>query len=161
MLTKRTLLSAFLAFSLLFAYGQKSLQNIDGLKKNAISFTILGPTPIIGITYERILASRLSMELGAGLPSIGLGIKVFPTKVQVEKPMFHIGLTGTYFASQESEFTPPPALVIYILIGLSVFRKGGFNFAFDMGPAYAFDIANENSWDRFTPYGNLKFGFRF
>lgn len=67
--------------------------------------------------------------------------------------MFHVGITATYFASQESEMTPPPSFVVYIPIGVNVFKTRGFNFAFDLGPGYAYD--------HFIPYGNLKFGYRF
>lgn len=123
------------------------------LRKNAISFSFFGPTPILGITYERILAKKLSIEIGFGLPSVGLGLKLYPHNVKVDKPMFTVGVSATYFASQESEMTPAPTFLIYIPFGVSVFRKKGFNFAFDFGPGYAYD--------RFVPYGNLRFGYRF
>lgn len=149
---KHTLVVLFL---LLFysGYSQNSLKDIEGLKKNAISFNILGPTPVIGITYERIIASKFSMEIGVGFPSAGLGFKIYPLNVQVDKPMFHVGVTATYFASQESEMTPRPTWVIYIPIGMSVFKRRGFNFVIDFGPGYAYD--------RFIPYGNIKLGKRF
>ena len=139
--------------SMLLIHGQKSLNDIEGLRKNAISFTFFGATPILGITYERVLAKKLSLEIGVGLPSIGLGVKIFPRNIQVNKPMFHIGITATYFASQESEMTPSPTFLVYIPIGVSVFKRKGFNFCIDLGPGYAFD--------RFIPYGNLKLGYRF
>ena len=59
----------------------------------------------------------------------------------------------TYFASQESEMTPPPSLVVYLPIGISYYSKKGFNFGIDLGPGRAYE--------RFIPYGNLKFGYRF
>ena len=138
---------------MLLIHGQKSLNNIEGLRKNAISFTFFGATPILGITYERVLAKKLSLEIGVGLPSIGLGLKIFPRNIRVNKAMFHIGITATYFASQESEMTPPPSLVVYVPIGVSYYGKKGFNFGFDLGPGLAYQ--------RVIPYGNLKFGFRF
>ena len=155
-----TIIFIFVVFTT-SVYTQNKLDNIYMLRKNAISFSILGPTPLLGITYERVLAPKLSVELGIGLPSAGLGIKIFPTNIQVDIPLFHIGITATYFATQESEMTPAPSLVVYIPIGVAVFKRGGFNFAFDMGPGYAFNMGSNDSWDRFLPYGNLKFGKRF
>ena len=150
---KNIILTLVLIISTSLIYSQKSLDDIEGLRKNAISFSFFGATPVVGITYERILASKLSIEIGVGLPSAGLGFKIYPHNVKVDKPMFHVGVTATYFVSQESEMTPPPSFVIYIPIGVSVFKKKGFNFAVDLGPGYAYD--------RFIPYGNLRFGYRF
>ncbi|MFQ3214703.1 MAG: hypothetical protein ACI9C9_002243, partial [Marivirga sp.] len=45
------------------------------LKKNAISFSILGVTPALGLVYERIISKKVSTELGVGFLSLGAGIK--------------------------------------------------------------------------------------
>jgi len=150
---KNIILTLVLILITSMIYSKKSLNNIEGLRKNAISFSFFGATPILGITYERVLAKKLSLEIGVGLPSIGLGLKVFPRNIHMNKAMFHVGITATYFASQESEMTPGPSVVVYIPIGISYYGKKGFNFGIDLGPGRAYE--------RFIPYGNLKFGYRF
>ena len=45
----------------------------------------------------------------------------------------------------------------YFPIGLSYFGKSGFNFVFDLGPAF---FKQEYGTD-LTPYGNIKLGKRF
>ena len=72
---KKHALTLLLLFLVLAGLNQNALNDIEGLRKNAISFSILGPTPIFGITYERILARKLSLEIGVGLPGAGLGFK--------------------------------------------------------------------------------------
>jgi hypothetical protein len=44
-------------------------------RKNAISFN--RDLSVIGITYERIVSEYVSLEVGVGLPSIGIGAKIF------------------------------------------------------------------------------------
>ena len=89
---KNIILTLVLILITSMIYSKKSLNNIEGLRKNAISFSFFGATPILGITYERVLAKKLSLEIGVGLPSIGLGLKVFPRNIHMNKAMFHLSL---------------------------------------------------------------------
>ncbi len=150
---KKVTLTFLLAITMTILYSQKKIDIVERPGKNAISVSFFGPTPVLGITYERILTRILAIEVGIGFPSAGLGLKFYPVGLRINQPMFHVGITATYFASEESEMTPAPTFLIYIPFGISVFKKRGFNFVFDLGPGYA--------WDRFIPYGNLKFGYRF
>jgi len=59
--------------------------NFGGIRKNAISFNLLGTTPVIGLTYKRIVSNHVSLEVGVGLPSIGIGAKVFFSEIQEYK----------------------------------------------------------------------------
>src|SRR5680860_566135 len=77
-------------------YSQEIKNETNEIRKNAISFNILGTTPILGITYERILSDKISFEIGLGIPSIGVGMKVFPFGIREGKLMFHTGITAAY-----------------------------------------------------------------
>ena len=62
------------------------------LKKNAISFSIIGATPAIGFVYEGLVSDHLSLELGVGWLSVGAGAKWYPNELQPGKFNFHTGL---------------------------------------------------------------------
>jgi hypothetical protein len=49
---------------------------------------------VIGITYERIVSEYVSLEVGVGLPSIGIGAKIFAKSKS--KNDVNTGLTATY-----------------------------------------------------------------
>jgi hypothetical protein len=87
--------------------------------KNAISFNFLG-TSVIGITYERIVSEYVSLEVGVGLPSIGIGAKIFFSKIQEQKMMFNTGLTATYVDFGDYLFNGS-GVIIYVPIGLSYY----------------------------------------
>jgi hypothetical protein len=108
-------------------YSQKSLDNIEGLRKNAISFNFLGPTPWIGITYERVLSKNFTAEIGAGHVSFGIGVKIYPWKIKMKKLKFYTGLNISYMynAQKNGVVNNVP---IYIPLGMSFFGKRGFNF---------------------------------
>ncbi len=139
-------------------FSQEDSSNFDGIRKNAISFNFLGTTPIIGITYERILFKHLSLEVGVGIPSVGAGIKVFFKEIEEQKMMFNTGLTVFYVDFGDDPFIGGSGTVIYLPIGLSFYGIKGFNLGVDAGPATSFD--NESGSNVF-PYGGLKLGKRF
>lgn len=122
------------------------------IKKNAISANLLGTSPVLGITYERLLSQYTGIEVGLGLFSLGAGVKVYPWKAKTGKVVFHTGGTVTYFSLPLAG----ELVVAYVPIGFSFFSPGGFNFGLDLGLAYWQDsFGSVNLW------GNLKVGFRF
>jgi len=138
-------------------YSQEIKNETDEIRKNAISFNILGTTPVLGITYERIVSDKISLEIGLGLPSIGVGMKVFPSGIREGKLMFHTGITATYIETVDFWGGDEEGKVIaYVPLGMSYFGKAGFNFGIDVGPGVRFE--DETA---FVPYGNLKVGYRF
>ncbi|WP_367756442.1 hypothetical protein [Flavobacterium sp. WC2430] len=139
-------------------FSQENKNDFGGLKKNAISFTILGTTPVIGLTYERIISNYVSLEIGVGLPSVGIGAKVFFSKIQEQKMMFNTGLTATYVDFGNGYLLNGNAIVIYLPIGLSYYGLKGFNFGVDIGPGL--DTGNEDG-TILIPYAGLKLGKRF
>lgn len=135
---------------------QETNSNMDGMRKNAISFNILGTTPVIGITYDRIVSENMSIEIGAGVPSIGAGFKYYPWNIKESKILFHVGLTGSLVFSEAFDIWGTSdqngVFLGYLPIGISYFGEHGFNLGADVGPAVA---------DIISPYFNLKLGYRF
>lgn len=150
------LLSLSLVFISFSGNAQEATSGIDGMRKNAISFNILGTTPIIGITYDRLVSENVSLEIGAGIPSIGAGFKYYPWNIKESKILFHVGLSTSFIFSEAFDVwgTSDKSGVFmgYLPIGISYFGKNGFNLGVDIGPAVAAIV---------TPYGNLKLGYRF
>jgi len=135
---------------------QESKSDFDGMRKNAISFNILGATPIIGITYERIVSKNISVEVGGGIPSFGAGFKYYPSGIKESQMLFHTGLSGSFVESSSFDVwgTSDNTWVFlgYLPIGVSYFGEKGFNLGVDLGPAVA---------DTFAIWGNVKVGYRF
>lgn len=144
-------------------FGQPAQSNFDELRKNAISLNIFGPTPVIGITYERVLSKHFTAEIGIGFPSIGAGAKFYPTELKTNKVKFFMGATITYLntvyllgAEREWEGS-----VIYTPLGISFFGKEGFNFGMDGGIGIAIPTHNDRDGGGFLGFGNLRLGYRF
>ena len=103
----------------------------DEIKRNAISANLLGTSSVIGITYERLLSARTSLEFGIGAIGLGAGVKFFPSKVKQSRGIFHTGLSATYHNS----LGWGSVVDLYLPIGLSLFGEKGLNFGIDIGPA--------------------------
>lgn len=150
------LLSLSLVFISFLGNAQEATSGIDGMRKNAISFNIAGTTPIIGIVYDRIVSENVSLEIGAGIPSIGAGFKYYPWGIKESKILFHVGLTSAIIFSEALDTwgTSDESSVFfgYLPIGISYFGEHGFNLGVDLGPAVAAHVA---------PWGNIKVGYRF
>ena len=135
---------------------QETTSSIDGMRKNAISFNIAGTTPFVGIVYDRVVSENVSIEIGAGIPSVGAGFKYYPFGIKESKILFHVGLTGGYFFTESLDIwgTSDESGVFfgYVPIGISYFGEHGFNLGVDVGPAVAAE---------FAPWGNIKLGYRF
>ena len=152
--------NVLLIFALLFisftSIAQETTSDFDSMRKNAISFNIAGSTPIVGITYDRIVSENLSIEIGAGIPSIGAGLKYYPWDIKESKILFHVGLTGGYLFTEALDFwgTSDVSGVFfsYLPIGISYFGEHGFNLGVDLGPLVA---------DSIGAWGNIKLGYRF
>ena len=156
MIKNNVLLIFTVLFISLTSIAQETTSDFDSMRKNAISFNIAGSTPIVGITYDRVVSENLSIEIGAGVPSIGAGLKYYPWNIKESKILFHVGLTGSYVFSEAFDVwgTSDKSGIFmgYLPIGISYFGEHGFNLGVDIGPAVAAIIA---------PYGNVKVGYRF
>jgi len=145
------------ALLVLCAFALHSQENIEGIRKNAISINALGTSPFVGVTYERIVSPKSSFEIGVGIPSVGLGLKLFPSGIQEQKLLFHTGITANVTDLGDGVLIGGILYLAYLPIGISFFSTGGFNFGLDVGPSLVFD-EDEST---FIPYGNLKLGYRF
>lgn len=151
---RKILLVAFLTLS---GFTLHSQENISEIRRNAISINALGTSPFVGVTYERIISPKSSFEIGVGIPSVGLGLKLFPSGIQEQKLLFHTGITGNVTDLGDGVLIGGILYLAYVPVGISFFSTGGFNFGLDVGPSLVFD-EDEST---FIPYGNLKIGYRF
>ena len=128
------------------------------LKKNAISFSIIGATPAIGFVYEGLVSDNLSLELGVGWLSVGAGAKWYPKELQPGKFNFHTGLlfsVSPWFSSGDFTFEGD-GFVTYIPLGFTYAGKKSLHFAIDLGPG-----TSTFPPDNLIFYGNLRTGLRF
>ena len=131
------------------------------VKKNSISYSVLGTSGIAGISYERFVSSRICAEIGAGLVGVGLGAKYYST-VETNKLLINIGLTLTaspLFNTTDFRIIEGNGFLIYLPVGLSYFGRKNLNLGIDIGPATTF-VRNYNG-SYLNVYGNFKIGFRF
>lgn len=150
----RILFSGLLMF---FVLTLSSQDELAGMRKNAISVNALGTTPFLGVTYERIISPKSTFEIGAGIPSFGLGFKFYPSSIEEQKLLFHLGITANATDLGDGVLIGGILYLAYVPLGISFFSSGGFNFGLDVGPSLVFD-EDEST---FIPYGNLKLGYRF
>jgi hypothetical protein len=104
--------------------------------KKCYFLQLLRDLSVIGITYERIVSEYVSLEVGVGLPSIGIGAKIFFSKIQEQKMMFNTGLTATYVDFGDGYLFNGSGVIIYVPIGLSYYGLKGFNFGIDVAQEY-------------------------
>lgn len=145
-------------------YSQDHKKGFDGLKMNAVSFNLLGTTPVVGLTYERIVSDYMSLEIGVGSNSFGVGTKIMPFKIKASTMMFTTGLSIVYADYKDGFLASGKRTQFYVPIGISYYGIKGFNFGIDAGPAYrAFaNDANSNVDDNgFIPWAGIKIGMRF
>ncbi|TDD99478.1 hypothetical protein [Flavobacterium cellulosilyticum] len=146
------------------AFSQSNKEGIEGMKKNAISFNLLGTTPVIGITYERIVSQYMSLELGVGIPGVGVGVKIMPFKIKESTMMFTTGLSTIYADYKDGFLANGKRVQLYVPIGISYYGIKGFNFGLDVGPSYRMFIKDSNDYNSdngFIPWAGLKIGMRF
>lgn len=144
-----------------FLFGQETKidkANFIESKRNAISLSLLGVTPIIGFTYERIIKTQTTFEIGVGLVSAGLGFRYYFTEIQDRRLLFNAGILGMvspFFGDCEFCFGGK-GFATYIPLGLS-YNQNALNLSLDIGGGTSFD----NPPNAFLWYGNLKIGVRF
>lgn len=122
-------------------------------RKNAVSFGLFGTSPIVGITYERLLTNTISAEVGVGFFGLGAGVNYYPFGLKAKKVNFFTGLKYSYIEdfvllNLDEQFYDSK---LYIPIGINYLSPWNMNFGLDIGPA----IIGEGF------LGNFKIGFRF
>ncbi|MGR3810871.1 hypothetical protein [Jiulongibacter sp. NS-SX5] len=124
--------------------------------RNAVSFAIMGSTPILGFTYERVFNPKWEGELGIGWLSGNIGIKYFPFEMKTSKLLPHIDLNASFSPLYEDCFLcfGGKGYLGYLPVGLSYFGKKGLNLGIDAGPASTFQ-------DPPFLYAGLRIGKRF
>lgn len=122
-------------------------------RKNIVSASFFGTSPILGFSYERLLSKSFSAEVGVGLIGLGAGVNYYPFTVQERKVNFYTGIKYSYVEDLiifdlKDQFYDEK---LYIPIGINYFSPWNMNFGLDIGPA----IVGQGF------LGNLKVGFRF
>lgn len=155
------ILLAVFVNTLNFCIGQES-----NIKKNSISFNILGTSSYAGISYERLFFQRMKLELGIGIVGVGVGINYYPlSKLRENKLNAYTGVRTilVVFLSER--------LISYIPIGITYMGKNNLSLNVDIGPAYQ---TIYSPWGKVTQevfltypkskisaYGNLKLSYNF
>lgn len=146
-------ITIFLAFRIVVGYSQ---DNNLSVKKNAVSFSVVGITPLAGFTYERTLSNYLIAELGVGYISGGAGLKYYPFKIKTQKLLPYLAASASVsplYGSCEL-CVGGKGFLGYFPVGLSLFGKRGLNINLNGGLATVFE---RNGF----MYGGLSIGKRF
>ena len=123
-------------------------------EKNLLSFSVLGTSSYLGVTYERLLTDEWAVELGVGALSVGFGATYYPWKIKEDDVSFY---TGVKYSSPNviTELFLIPSdtdSIVYIPIGFTYATSEGFNLGLDIGPSLAGGTG---------VFGNIRAGFRF
>ncbi len=144
------------------------IEDQNALQKNVLSLSILGTSSYGGITYERIVSQRASLEMGIGLIGFGLGATYYPFgEIRIGKLNPFLGMKYSRYTMIHGDLR----FVIYSPFGLIYVSRFGLNFAVDVGPAFFRNISyggrdllasvNTYPFSNWGVWGNFKIGFRF
>lgn len=113
-------------------------------RKNIISGSIAGMTPLIGVTYERLISARFGVEAGIGIPSAGLGVKYYFPKVRESKLGMHLGASHHIFVMPWAG-----GWKTYFPIGINRMSGNGLRWSFDLGPKIDWweNIGSKQDWN--------------
>ena len=104
----------------------------EPFQKNFFSISVGSTTPIIGVTYERLLTRSIGLEAGIGIFSAGVGAKIYPFKLEQGKVNLHVGISqyffGFVFIGGEWK--------TYIPIGLDYISERNIRYSIDAGPVF-------------------------
>lgn len=117
-------------------------------RKNIISLKAGLTDPVFGLSYERVISSKVAAEIAIGILGLSVGPKFYFPSLRPGKVNFHtgVGMGWGYFAQ---------GMYTYLPIGINRLTKNNFMLSFDLGPQYLFD--NEE----FLPGATFKIGKAF
>ncbi len=171
---KRLIVFLFFIF-LIFPFegsAQELVFEKDDSPKNLIAINLMGVSPAVGLSYERFLKSKLSLELGVGGNfwhrfesswSTGLGFKWYPFYKEDRAVSIYIGLSSVFYQYTAQQ----KCFIHYLPIGLTIYNQYGLHIGINVGPTYLNRLAktkfqNDSFFkEDFRWYGGLKVGLRF
>ena len=159
---KYSIIIAIVVLKSISGFSQDTTDPKVPLKKNAISFNLLGTIAVYGVLYERVLSNKISAEAGIGIVGGGIGLKYYFWDMKHKKPLLYIGLTTAYspaFFTGGEAGIGGDGFFAYIPIGISYFGKKRLNLGLDVGAGSTFKKYHEKI--DIYPYGNFRIGFRF
>lgn len=152
-LLRQLIIIIFLIFC---TQGVHSQETDLSVKKNAVSFSVMGINPLAGFTYERSLSNYLIAELGIGYVSGGVGFKYYPLKAKLRNvsPYIAVNVSVSPLYGDCELCVGGDGILGYFPVGISFFGKRGLNLNLNGGLATIFKD------NRFL-YGGLSIGKRF
>lgn len=149
---KKIAITLSFVFALLITTNTFSQETIT--EKNNISFSILGTSSYLGVTYERMLTDKWAAEIGLGVLSVGFGATYYPWEIKEDDISFYTGVKYSSPNVITTIFLIPDKTesVVYIPLGFTYATSGGFSLGLDVGP---------NLTGGASVFGNIKAGFRF
>ena len=149
---KKNAITLSLVVAFLFSVNLNAQETIT--EKNNISFSILGASSYVGVTYERMLTDKWAAEIGVGLLSVGFGATYYPWEIKEDDVSFYTGVKYSSPNVISFAFLIPDetASTVYVPFGFTYATSGGFSLGLDGGPTLSGESA---------VFGNIKAGFRF
>lgn len=142
---------------LLFIYklnAQEEHPKTYQLKAHLVSLKLLGsPSWPLGISYGQMLTNKLSMEIGVGFFSSGVGFDYYFTNLR--KHRFNMN-TGLYGSINYDGFP-----MIYLPLGFSYLSKGNFQFNLNAGALYSENVSSLENGENISPWFGLTISKRF
>jgi hypothetical protein len=141
-------------FSTFILKAQEEQPKYNPIKAHSISLKLLGsPTYPLGISYSQMISNRLSMEIGVGILSTGVGVDYYITNPRKHRFNLNIGLNGSY------NYDGFP--MIYIPLGFSYLSKGSFQFNLNAGLLYSENVSSNENGKNISPWFGLTISKRF
>jgi len=143
-----------LSFILSFCFVNQSNAQDTISEENFLSFSILGTSSYLGVTYERMLTDKWAAEIGIGALSIGFGATFYPWEIKEDDVSFYTGvkysspniITALFLVPDDTDS------IVYIPLGFTYATSGGFSIGLDVGPSLTGGTGI---------FGNVRAGFRF
>lgn len=138
------------------SYSHEKISHENPLKKNITSISLLGVTPVLGFSYERLFTQKFSMEIGVGFLSLGLGMKYYPWGMKTNKLLFHTGIGVAASEFHKKPMIDGEGFVSYIPLGISYLGKRSLIIGANVGPGTSYF-----NFQNILIHGNLNVGVRF
>ncbi|MCF8378671.1 MAG: hypothetical protein K9H49_03780 [Bacteroidales bacterium] len=142
-------------FALLIIIALKSNAQPDqssslSYKTNGISIGLLGaPQWPVGLSLDQMITQRISLEVGAGIFSGGLGVRYYLSDPGTRRFNY-------YTQPNFMIYYDTPNAMFYLPLGISYVSKNNFQYSFDAGIMYSEAIEPMPS-----PWFGGKIGYRF
>lgn len=122
--------------------------------KNIVSINIGYYDILLGVVYERLVATYWGIEAGIGLIGLSAGTKFYFPPIIHRHVSFHVGAitsTGTF------PWIGPTGIKTYFPLGINYLAANSMRYSIDVGPQYWFNTDEDKLW----PGLNIRVGKAF